>query len=167
MSGTGAEGEARVRDEGRELRLDLPAAHSAARMARHLVREFAVREGLPDEDVDTLLLIADELLSNAVDHGGGEAAREEGDLAEPVRMELALVLRDDGWVLEVSDQGGGDPEEVDALLHPTGLPDLEDERGRGFFLISGMVQSLSVRRREDGLGLAITAVRLHGPGDPN
>jgi anti-sigma regulatory factor (Ser/Thr protein kinase) len=130
------------------------------------VREFAAREGLAEEEVDSLLLIADELLSNAVDHGGGEAAREEVDLPEPVRMELALVLRDDGWVLEVSDEGGGDPDEVDALLHPTGLPDLEDERGRGFFLISGMVQSLSVRRREDGLGLAITAVRLYGPGEP-
>ena len=162
MSGSGMSGEAHVQDEGRELRLDLPAVHSAARMARHLVREFSAREGLADEEVDSLLLIADELLSNAVDHGGGEAAREEGDHSEAARMGLTLVLRDDGWVLEVSDEGGGDPDAVDALLHPADLPDLEDERGRGFFLISGLVQSLSVRRREDGLGLAITAVRLYG-----
>jgi anti-sigma regulatory factor (Ser/Thr protein kinase) len=154
-----------VQDDGRELRLDLPAAHSAARMARHLVREFAGREGVPPEEVDSLLLIADELLSNAVDHGGGAAAREERELAQPVRMTLALVLRDDGWSLEVTDEGGGDPEEVDRLLHPTGLPDLEDERGRGFFLISGLCQSLSARLREDGLGLAITAVRLYGSRD--
>ena len=163
MSGSESRGETRVRDEGRELRLDLPAAHSAARMARHLVREFASREGLPAEELDSLLLIADELLSNAVDHGGGEAAQDESDLAEPVRMSLALALRDDGWVLEVSDEGGGDPRQIEALLHPTEVPDLEDERGRGFFLISTLVQSLSVRRREDGLGLAITAVRLYGP----
>jgi anti-sigma regulatory factor (Ser/Thr protein kinase) len=165
MSAQGAAGEASVKDEGRELRLDLPAAHSAARMARHLVREFALREGVPHTEVESLLLIADELLSNAVDHGGGESARDEIELAEPVRMGLLLVLRDDGWVLEVSDEGGGDPEVVDQLLHPGGLPDLEDERGRGFYLISGLCQSLAVRRRDDRLGLAITAVRLYAARD--
>jgi anti-sigma regulatory factor (Ser/Thr protein kinase) len=145
-----------------ELRLDLPAAHSAARMARRLVREFALRGGLEESEVDNLLLVADELLSNAVDHGGGGAAREESELESDVTMQLVLVLRDGGWVLDVADEGQGDPEELEALLHPAGLPDLEDERGRGFFLISGLCQSLSVRRREDGKGLVITAVRLHG-----
>lgn len=145
-----------------ELRLDLPAAHSAARMARQLVREFALRGGMDPKEVENLLLVADELLSNAVDHGGGGAALEESDLQSQVTMQLVLVLRDGGWVLDVADEGHGDPEELDALLHPAGLPDLEDERGRGFFLISGMCQSLSVRRREDGKGLVVTAVRLHG-----
>lgn len=144
-----------------ELRLDLPAAHSAARMARQLVREFALRSGMETSEVDGLLLVADELLSNAVDHGGGGAALEESDLDARVTMQLVLVLREGGWVLDVADEGGGDPEEIDALLHPAGPPDLEDERGRGFFLISGLCQSLSVRRREDGKGLVITAVRLH------
>jgi anti-sigma regulatory factor (Ser/Thr protein kinase) len=145
-----------------ELRLDLPAAHSAARMARQLVREFALRGGLDPGEVDNLLLVADELLSNAVDHGGGRAALDESDLQSKVTMQLVLVLRESGWVLDVADEGHGDPQEVDALLHPAGLPDLEDERGRGFFLISGLCQSLTVRRREDGKGLVITAVRLHG-----
>ncbi|HVS18021.1 MAG TPA: ATP-binding protein [Planctomycetota bacterium] len=146
-----------------ELRLDLPAAHSAARMARRLVREFALRGGLDDGEVDNLLLVADELLSNAVDHGGGGAALDTSEVPGEVTMQLVLVLRDGGWVLDVADEGGGDPEELDTLLHPSGLPDLEDERGRGFFLISGLCQSLSVRRREDGKGLVVTAVRLHGP----
>lgn len=145
-----------------ELRLDLPAAHSAARMARQLVREFAVRGGMAADEVDNLLLVTDELLSNAVDHGGGGAALEESDLQSQVTMQLVLVLREEGWVLDVADEGHGDPAELDALLHPAGLPDLEDERGRGFFLISGLCQSLSVRRREDGKGLVVTAVRLHG-----
>jgi len=127
------------------------------------VREFAMRGGLDDGEVDNLLLVADELLSNAVDHGGGGAAREEHEVRNGVTMQLVLVLRDSGWVLDVADEGGGDPDELDALLHPPGLPDLEDERGRGFFLISGLCQSLSVRRREDGKGLIVTAVRLHGP----
>ena len=144
-----------------ELRLELPAAHSAARMARQLMREFALREGLAEDEVDNLLLVADELLSNAVDHGGGGAARETTELQGGVKMELVLVLRTSGWVLDVADEGGGDPDELDALLHPADLPDLEDERGRGFFLISGLCQSLSVRQRKDGKGLVVTAVRLN------
>ena len=59
----------------RELRLDLPAAHSAVRMARNLVRKFAT-QFMPEGEVETLELITSELLSNAVDHGGGNSAME-------------------------------------------------------------------------------------------
>jgi anti-sigma regulatory factor (Ser/Thr protein kinase) len=68
-----------------ELRLDLPAVHSAARMARHLVRQFARAGGLVGSELDQLVLVADELLSNAVDHGGGAANRTLHSSAQPVR----------------------------------------------------------------------------------
>lgn len=142
-----------------ELRLDLPAAHVAARMARHLVRQFARSGGVSGTELDNLVLIADELLSNAVDHGGGNGSMEEVELERPVRMGLALALDSGGWEIRVSDQGGGDPVEVDALVHPEGLPDLENERGRGFFLLAQMVDSLEVRRSDDGLGLVLIARR--------
>jgi len=149
-------------EPGRELRLDLPAAHAAARMARQVMRGFSQKGGVPADELDTLLLIADELLTNAVDHGGGGSAMDESDLERPVRMAFTLTLLDDGWCMEVGDEGGGDAAEVDALLHPEGLPDLTDERGRGLFLISQMCQSIQVSAREDGLGLVITAVRAYG-----
>ncbi len=148
-------------ESGRELRLDLPAAHSAARMARHLVRQFAGDGGVPEDEVDKLLLIADELLTNAVDHGGGEAALEEGDLARPVRMRLSLSLRDDGWRLEVLDEGSGDAGGLERLLSGGELPDLSDERGRGLFLVRRMCASLAVQGREDGPGLRVIAVRRY------
>lgn len=160
MSGPASE----APDPGRELRLDLPAAHSAARMARQVVREFALAAAVPAEEIDTLLLITDELLTNAVDHGGGNAALDEADLERPVRMELELELSDDGWRLVVSDEGHGDPRDVEALLHPDGLPDLEDERGRGLFLVAQMCAEIHARSRANGLGLAITAVRAYGAG---
>jgi serine/threonine-protein kinase RsbW len=151
---------ARGRDDAtQELRLDLPAAHVAARMARHLVRQFARSGGVSGSELDNLVLIADELLSNAVDHGGGNGSMEEADLERPVRMGLALALHREGWEIRVSDQGGADPVEIDALVHPTDLPDLENERGRGFFLLAQMVDSLEVRRSEDGLGLLLIARR--------
>jgi anti-sigma regulatory factor (Ser/Thr protein kinase) len=141
-----------------DLRMDLPATHSAVRMARKVIRRYAASGGIRGKDSETLILVASELLSNAVDHGGGKAAMFESDLETPVRMSLTLALRGRGWELTVADQGGGDPAVVEALLHPGGPPDLEDERGRGFFLLTQMVDRLSVKRSLDGLGLVVTAV---------
>jgi anti-sigma regulatory factor (Ser/Thr protein kinase) len=141
--------------------LELPAAHSAARMACQVVRQFAVEGGIRGKEVETMVLVASELLSNAVDHGGGGSAMVEEDLAEPVRMTLEVTLLDDRWELAVADQGGGDPAELRALLG-RGMPDLEDERGRGLYLLESMLTSLGVERSPDGKGIVVTAVRQRG-----
>ena len=142
-----------------ELRLDLPAAHSAERMARGVLRQFAQREHVPEAEVETLEFVAGELLTNAVDHGGGERTLREEDLRSGVRMSLVLVVRPDGWTLRVGDQGGGDPDSLRARMADSDEPDLEDDRGRGFFLLAQMVDSLDVVRSEDGLGVEFVAVR--------
>ena len=151
------------RDRPHELRLDLPAAHSAQRIARSLVRLFARSEGVTAGEIEHIEFIASELLANAVDHGGGQRAMEEEDRPGDVRMSLMLFVRPDGWELEVGDQGEGNLEEVQALI-ATEDPDLEDERGRGFFLLRGMLDSLTVARSEDGRGLVFRAVRSNGAG---
>jgi anti-sigma regulatory factor (Ser/Thr protein kinase) len=143
----------------REIRLDLPAAHSAGRMARQVVARFAEREGLVDDELSTLELVVSELLSNAVDHGGGNAAMEESDLTEDVRMTLSLAFRPDCWELRVCDQGGGDPESMQPFLERDGLPDLSDDRGRGFFLLLDMLQDLRIVVSPDEKGLEVIAVR--------
>lgn len=140
-----------------ELRLDLPCAHSASRMGRQVLRRFAERRGLPHDELATLEFVTSELLSNAVDHGGGEAAMDEEDLAGDARMQLAFVLRDGAWELSVSDAGGGDPEDLRPFLASDELPDLEDERGRGFYLMARMVEELTVDRSADGRGLVFVA----------
>src|SRR5438045_400582 len=122
-------------DRPHELRLDLPAAHSAERLARAVMRQFAQREGVPKREMDALEFVASEMLSNAVDHGGGLGTMEESDLPSRVRMQLVLTIAPDGWEMRVSDQGGGDPASMSALIEDQELPDLEDERGRGFFLL--------------------------------
>ena len=143
----------------REIRLDLPAAHSAGRMARQVVARFAEREGLVDDELSTLELVVSELLSNAVDHGGGGAAMEEADLKSDVRMSLWLSFRPDRWELHVCDQGGGDPEAMQPFLERDSLPDLSDDRGRGFFLLLDMLQDLRIVRSPDAKGLEVIAVR--------
>jgi anti-sigma regulatory factor (Ser/Thr protein kinase) len=144
-----------------ELKLDLPAAHSAERMARAVLRDFAKKKRMPAKEIETLEFVASELLSNAVDHGGGEHAREEADRSSDVRMSLALVVRPDGWTMRVSDQGGGDPVAMEARLAAHAEPDIEDERGRGFFLLAQMLDKLDVSRTPDGRGLEFTAVRSY------
>jgi len=161
---TGAPGPAQPFDE---LHLDLPAAHSAVRMARDVVRQFARSNAIRGNELETLVLVASELLGNAVDHGGGRAAMEEGDLEQPVHVLLDLHINGTGWSLEIADEGGGEPDEVAALLHPDGPPDLEDERGRGFYLLAQMVDSLEVRRRVDGRGLILRAERKQTPDGSN
>lgn len=155
--------EIRRKERPQGLELDLPAAHSAGRMGRRMAREFALAEGLPAKEVETLEFVVGELLDNAIDHGGGGGAREVAELPSDVRMHLLLEIRNGGWTVTVGDQGGGDPAEVRALIEPPdGLPDLEDERGRGFFLLAEMVDELTVDVTPAGEGLALRAARRFG-----
>jgi anti-sigma regulatory factor (Ser/Thr protein kinase) len=153
-SGDLGSGELGDRGEG-TLQLDLPAAHAAARMARHLIRPFARSGGITGRELDNLLLVASELLANVVDHGG-EAAAERDD---PPRMKLLLGVGHGAWRLEVTDEGGGDVQALRDLIQPAGLPDLEDERGRGLFLISQMVDEISVEPNPAGRGVSLRVRR--------
>ncbi len=152
----------RCEEEPHRLRLNMPATHSYGRMARQMVRQFALKEGLPEKEIETVEFVAGELLDNAVDHGGGGGARELADLEGNVEMRLRLDLNDGGWQVSVADQGGAEPGEVQALVQPPdGLPNLDDERGRGFFLLAGMVDELQVALSPDGLGLVLKASRIY------
>ena len=151
-------------DDPGTLDLDLPATNAHGRMARRIARQFAETEKLSTPECETLEFVVGELLDNAVDHGGGGAARELEDLEQDVRMRLIVRVEvSEGtsrWSVRVEDQGGGEPETVRALIEPEdGFPDLEDERGRGFFLLAQMVDALEVVPSGDGKGLALVAQR--------
>jgi anti-sigma regulatory factor (Ser/Thr protein kinase) len=151
------------RDRSHELALDLPAAHSAVRVARNVVRHFARLQGVKDSEIESLLLIVSELLANAIDHGGGAAAMTESELDGDPRMKLAFTLRERDWTLAVTDEGGGDPELVRKLLGKNGtMPDLDDDRGRGLFLLAQMGDSLEVEKSPDGRGLTFRIAKRHG-----
>ena len=151
--------DSKIEESENAIRLDLPAAHSEGRMARQVLRKFAEVRGMAEREIETLELVASELLGNAVDHGGGNAAMDRSDLVKRVRMRLLFEVVDDVWKLQVADEGGGEPDDVKDLIDPDGFPDLEDERGRGFFLMKEMVDTLSVEKSEDGRGLAFIAQR--------
>lgn len=143
----------------RELRLELPSTHDSVRIARSMLRHFARLEGVGDAEVDRLLLVSSELLANAVDHGGGNAALTDSQLLRRAHMGLRIELRGHGWTLEVTDQGGGDPTEVRRRLVADGQPAELDERGRGMYLIDKLVDRVEVERTGDRRGLVVRVVR--------
>ena len=146
--------------ETREIAFDLPASHRTVRVARNLARRFARMEGLAERDTDSMLLVLSELLANAVDHGGGGAAMDTAQ-ATAARMRAAVRLDDDAWVVRVTDEGGGDAAALQAAVDEQGLPDLEDERGRGLFLMRELTDSLQVESVDDGRGLTIIATKRY------
>lgn len=157
MSGEGG-------DLRHEIALDLPSTHRGVRVARNVIQRFARMQGVPSEDIDGLALVASELLANAIDHGGGEAAMTEADLSSDVRMRLRLELNGAIWTLCVSDQGGADPAEVVRLLASAKDFDPEDDRGRGLFLLNAMVDELEVFPNDAGDGLSFRVRKGYGGG---
>ena len=146
------------------LAVKFPASHDQGVLCRRLLESFGRESGVPEGEDGTLQLVTSELLTNAIDHGGGGGARDFKDLKVDVRLQARLSVDSGGWVLEVTDKGGGDPEELRPFLEPDGPPDLEDERGRGFFLLAQSVESLTVEASPAGDGLTFRAERRYAGG---
>jgi anti-sigma regulatory factor (Ser/Thr protein kinase) len=107
---------------------------------RSAVAAHASALGLSPERVNDLVLVAHELASNAVRHGGGSGRLR--------------VWRVDGSVFcEVSDVGEGflfDP--------PERVPDLNATGGRGLWIIAHLADKVGVESGHTG---TVTLVELH------
>lgn len=145
-----------------ELRLTLPAAHSVEAKARAALRQHALDAALPEDELTLLEFVASELVSNAVDHGGGLGVREEADSTFGAQMHLRLRVAGGEWILSVADMGGGDPEVVRQHIASGEEPDVEGFRGRGLYLLAQMLDRLEVERSRDGRGLQFTASKRWG-----
>ncbi|HIF42006.1 MAG TPA: ATP-binding protein [Planctomycetes bacterium] len=151
-------------EDGAHLRLEFVAAHAVGRLARAELREFGSQQGMTDRALETLEFVAGELIDNAIDHGGGEGAREVSDAQEGVHVDTHLHVAPDRWVLTVADSEGElDPElksrvgeGESSALDPLG------ERGRGLFLLMKMVDDMDVCTREGGRGVMFRVERAHG-----
>lgn len=104
----------------------LPADRSAAAAAR-----WHVAEALADwPSSDDAVLVASELVTNAVDHG-----------RPPVR--LRVVRTDAAAVIEVTDAGHGTPEPRSAGAH--------EARGRGLSLVASLARDWGWEDTADGV----------------
>ncbi len=108
---------------------------------RETLAAHAGRLGAGEDQIDCLLIVASELASNAVRHGGGAG-------------HVRLWHRDDVLFCQVSDHGPGitDPTVGNALPDPT-----DGEGGRGLWICRRLSTHLSIEAGPDGHGAMVTA----------
>jgi anti-sigma regulatory factor (Ser/Thr protein kinase) len=113
---------------------DIPAT-------RRTVAQYARRVGLPEDKVEVLELAASELATNSVRHGGGSGT-------------VAMWTTPTAAIVEFQDAG--------RLTDPlTGrlMPSLEQEGGRGVFLVNQLCDLVQLRSSGEGTTVRITTWR--------
>ena len=108
----------------------LPAGPAAGSQARTVVRRLCAEAGIDANGTEVALLIAHELVANAVEHGAGTP-------------ELTLALDDARLRIEVTDHDATVPT-------PSPLSDELTERGRGLMLVETLSSSWGVDPSPEG-----------------
>ena len=124
------------------LEYRFPAEVAQLRKIRGQVREVLEGKGLGSEALNRVLLVLDEVVSNAIEHG--EPYRVGGSELRVLLTEQAGALVLDFFDLDV-------PE--DLVRHLAQLlagcagspPDLDSERGRGLFLIDDAFDEVMIK----------------------
>ena len=135
----------------RRIVFRVEAETGAVSVLRRRTRDRLEEHGVGERTLDTLVLVLDELVNNAIDHGGDY--RRPSD-----RLEVALSV--EAGAIELSFVDPSAPATVvDELRRQFSsteamLPALDLERGRGLFLISTMLEDLEIRAATAG-GLEI------------
>ncbi|MDF1605671.1 ATP-binding protein [Nocardioides sp. YIM 152315] len=115
---------------GPSTRLRIAPSAASAPVARTVVRRLLDDAGVDTEVRQTAELLATELVSNAVEHGGGSSY-------------LDAVVGPDAVRLEVTDPNP-------ALPTPSPSLDDLDERGRGLLLIAALASRWGAERHPPG-----------------
>lgn len=102
---------------------------------RRLVERAGRRLGLSPTRTDDLVLVVNEIATNAIRHGGGSGT-------------LTMVSRSDGVSVEVRDRGPGLP------AHTRGeLPAATSIGGRGLWIVRRRCRCLSIASSEHGVAV--------------
>lgn len=107
---------------------------------RHDLRRHTEAAGLRGDDLDDFVAAVNELVTNAVRHGGG-------------RGSLRLTLDVDTLIADVSDHGAGFPGEMPVLAGP---PPADMPGGRGILLARLLTDTLLISDGPDGVTVTVT-----------
>lgn len=121
------------------LLLDLTFTEAELVSLREAVAAHADTAGLSRSRTEDLVLIAHELATNAVRHGGGQGR-------------LRMWADGDGLHCRVTDEGPGMP----SATPPAVRPDPGSAGGRGMWLVTRFADGLTINR--NGSGGDITAI---------
>jgi anti-sigma regulatory factor (Ser/Thr protein kinase) len=134
--------------DGQRVALDQTFGQRGLLALRAAVAAHASQVGLPDERVDELVVIAHELASNAVRHGGGGGR---------LRLWGAIGRA----YCEVSDKGPGMPNPAGAGVERAPLYATD---GRGLWIVRQLADEVQVRSGPGGT--AVIAILTMLPGGP-
>ena len=122
-----------------ERRFSFPPAQQVLRKLRADVRLAAAKLGAKPPVCDMVALVVDELVNNAIEHGA--VYRRRG-----LELSVRIGVEEGRLAVEFCD-----PEMPDATVRElasaladagNGMPSLENERGRGLFLLSVYLEDL-------------------------
>lgn len=133
---------------GREVTraaIDLHDLEAPQRAARRAIRQTLAGKA-ESEYTDDVVLVADELVGNAVEHAGAA-------------LDISLDVFVWGVVVQVRDAG----EDITAVPGAPPSADEYDEGGRGLFLVNILASAWGVQRDEKGK--RVIAVLLYRAGD--
>jgi anti-sigma regulatory factor (Ser/Thr protein kinase) len=120
---------------------DLTSLH----MLRQTVAAHAGRLGAPNDQTERLIIVAGELATNAIRHGGGQGR-------------LLLWHHDDNLYCHVSDQGPGITDPTAGTYEPN--PHAGQIGGRGLWICRNLASELTISTGPDGRGTIVQAVIL-------
>lgn len=130
-----------------EGRFTFPAAQPALRRLRADVRSVAKKLGAPPAVCNRVALVVDELVNNAIEHG--TVYRRRG-----LDLSVGIGIEDGRLAVEFCDPEMPEPtvRELAAALADAGngMPSLENERGRGLFLLSVYLDDLRAESMAGG-----------------
>jgi anti-sigma regulatory factor (Ser/Thr protein kinase) len=129
------------RSIGIEVLLSEVFDHSRVTALRHAVTSCAGQAGLAGDRLDDFVVAVNELLTNAVRHGGGSG-------------HVAIWRAEDSVVCEVVDHGDGLPEARSEL---PARPAPDQPGGRGLWLAAELTDSLELHTGRNGTSVRISS----------
>lgn len=119
-----------------KLQFDVTGTFDAVVAARRIMNDWLKRAGAAEKVLDEMALVITEICNNAVEHGSAT-------IDEPMQLSAEVI---DGILhLEVLEKSGDAVDPIgQALLESFAPPSLEEERGRGLFLIRVYVDELDI-----------------------
>lgn len=124
-----------------EVILSFSANMRFVRAVRHFIGALCTLAEYEEEEADSIALVATEILNNSIEHG----CHSDAD-----QVEVTLVVTKDVFRFEVVDAGKGGREFAShAAERSRHMPDLEEPRGRGLYLINNFMDELDVTYHPD------------------
>lgn len=106
------------------------------RPVRHFISALCTLATYDEDETESIALVTTEILNNSIEHGSHGPEEE---------IDVVLIVTPAKFHFEVTDPGRGGQRFADtALSKAAEMPDLEEPRGRGLFLIRNYMDQLDI-----------------------